>query len=82
MSALELLLTEAYKTRGFMHLSAIRALRQYINQLTEEELITAIDKLNDLEIMRTLVEAGLKARPLAALVRRQEELTKRMAGEI
>ena len=82
MSALELYAKEAMKTKGIFHMNAIRALRDYIRHTSDEELLKAIDKINDTEILRTMIEAGLHEPILTAVTKRAEEIPKRMRGEV
>jgi hypothetical protein len=82
MSALELFAREAMKTKGVWHINAIRTLRGYINSASDEELLKAITFINDTDLLRTLIEAGLHEPILTAVTKRAEEIPKRMRGEV
>jgi len=82
MAALELHAKQALIVKGVWHLNAIRALREYIRQTSEKDLLEAIDKINDVDVLRTLLEAGLHEPLLTAVTRRAEEIPRRMRGEV
>ena len=77
MSALELIARRAARTRGIRHLTAIQALRDYIRESSDEELIKAINRITDMTVLRTLIEAGLRRPLLDAVIARTEELIRR-----
>jgi len=82
MSALELYAKEALRTRGVQHMHALDSLRRYINLTPEDELIRTINTLTDPDILRTLIEAGLRGDVWKALVRRADMLRKEKEGGI
>jgi predicted xylose isomerase-like sugar epimerase len=82
MSALETYTKAAKEARGIMHIAAIRNLRMYIRNEKPRDLIKEIDKINDTEQLRTLIEAGLDAILQMHVVDRYDEIQKRRAGVI
>lgn len=76
MSALETYAKEALRTKGTEHMHAIDSLRRYINLSREEDLIIYINMITDQDILRTLIEAGMRAEAWTATVRRTETLRK------
>jgi len=74
MSMLEFYARRAQTTIGLEHLAALRALRSYIKQTPDKELLKAIEEWTDLALLRTLVEAGLRRPLLDAVMRKAEEL--------
>jgi len=75
MSALELYAKAALETKGIAHLQAISSLRKYLLQITDEEATRYINMITDLNILRTLIEAGMRAALLKAVLSRQRILT-------
>lgn len=59
LSALELYLKEAQKVKGTWHKLIIQRLRDYMTHETEEDLISAIHKIQDNDLLLYLWEAGL-----------------------
>jgi hypothetical protein len=82
MAALEMMARGALITKGVWHMSAIKSLREYIRHSSDEELLEAIKYINDVDILRTMIEAGLHEPILTAVTRRAEEIPKRMRGEV
>jgi hypothetical protein len=80
MSALELYAKEALRTRGVQHMAALDSLRRYINLTPEDELIRYVNTITDPDILRTLIEAGLRGDVWKALVRRADMLRKEKEG--
>lgn len=61
MSAIEFYLIEAKKTRGTWHKLVINNLRRYMSALKEEEIISAINKIQDATLLPILWEVGLSS---------------------
>lgn len=80
MSALELYTKAANESKGMYHIGAIRNLRMYINITSIEQLAKEIDQLNDPDLLRTLIEAGLSADMQKVVTDRYDEIQKRRAG--
>lgn len=59
MSALELYLIEAKERKGTWHKLVISNLREYINKQKEEDVISAINKIQDPLLFPYLWEVGL-----------------------
>lgn len=79
MSALETYARAVRKAKGVEHKYKLDALRWYIKRSTDKELITAIRRITDTELMRTLIEAGLNAALMTVLLRRYDDLVTRKA---
>lgn len=82
MSALEIYARAALAVKGVWHMNAIRSLRDYIRQSSDEALLQSIKLINDVDILRTMIEAGLHEPILTAVTKRAEEIPKRMRGEV
>jgi len=80
MSALETLAKQAQALRGFEHMQAIKALRSYMNLTPEEEIIRHINMITDIDILRTLQEAGMRRDTWKAIVSRMNLLIKEKQG--
>jgi hypothetical protein len=74
MSALETYAKTALETKGTEHMHAIDSLRRYIRLTSEEDLIKYVNMITDQNILRTLIEAGLKGNVWTATVRRSDLL--------
>jgi hypothetical protein len=79
MSALELYLKAIKESRGVEHLNAVRNLRVYLDITPLEDVIKAIQSINDITLLRYLVEAGLKP-TLLWYATKQYDILKRRAG--
>ena len=77
MSFLEEYTWRTLQTRGLMHQRNLAILRNYIGTTPENDLIYAIDRINRIDQLKTLWEAGLKVRLQQAVLRRYEELIRR-----
>ena len=80
MSALELYAKQIINTKGTQHLAMLESLRSYIRLTSEDELIRYINMITDPEILRTLIEAGLRGDVWKAAVRRADMLRKEKEG--
>lgn len=80
MSALETYTKQVRQTKGTEHMHALDSLRRYMNLTPEEELIQQINMWTDLDMLRTLIEAGVRGDVWRALVRRAEMLRKEKVG--
>ena len=80
MSALETYAKQALATKGTEHMHAISSLRRYIAITPEEELIKYINMLTDRDILRTLIEAGMRGDAWKAVVTRTGKLFEGQAG--
>jgi len=80
MSALELYAKQVRTTKGTQHLAALEALRAYMRLTHELELIMYINMITDPDILRTLMEAGMRAEAWTATVRRADMLRKEKEG--
>jgi hypothetical protein len=83
MSALELYAKEIANRKGIKHMAALEALRAYMRLTTVEEMIRYINMITDPEILRTLIEAGMRGTThkttisrLNLLMKEQEEAKK------
>ena len=61
MSALETYAKQALSQQGVQHLWAIQSLRKYIKLCPDQELERAINMITDVELLRILVEAGMRS---------------------
>jgi len=80
MSALELYAKQVRQTKGIQHMHALDSLRRYMNLTPMDELIRYINTITDPDILRTLIEAGLRGDVWKALVRRADMLRKEKEG--
>jgi len=80
MSALETYTKQVRQMKGTEHMHALDSLRRYMNLTPEEELIQQINMWTDQDMLRTLIEAGVRGDVWRALVRRTEVLRKERAG--
>lgn len=80
MSLLAKYIKRAKETKGWIHIANIVALRHYMKEVPEKELLTAIAELNNQQSLRTLIEAGLRQPYLNAVLRRAKELQERRKG--
>ena len=76
MSALELYAKQAINTKGTQHMQAIQSLRKYIRLSTNEELETYIRMITDVDILRTLIECGMRTPLFQVVISRINMLTK------
>ena len=60
MSALETYAKQALTTRGTEHMHAIDSLRRYIRLTPDEDLTNYINMIIDQDILRTLIEVGMR----------------------
>jgi len=65
------------QTHGLIHIMAIRALRKYMNDTPQDEVIADIDMLTKPEHFKALWEAGLNGVLQTAVLRRAEEVMER-----
>ncbi|MBU1067747.1 hypothetical protein KKE60_08165 [Patescibacteria group bacterium] len=80
MSALETYAKQALAMKGTDHMHAIQSLRRYMNITPEEELIKYINMMTDKEILRTLLEAGMRGDTWKTVVSRIGQLFTGQAG--
>jgi len=80
MSALELYAKQVRQTKGIQHMHALDSLRRYMNLTPIDELIRYINTITDQDILRTLIEAGLRGDVWKAVVRRADMLRKEKEG--
>lgn len=80
MSALETYLKRMRDTKGLEHMTAVRTLRWYINVTPETDLVSAIRAITDIELLRYLIEAGLKP-PLMRVTTLHYDRLKKQGGE-
>jgi hypothetical protein len=76
MSALELYAKQIINTKGTQHLAMLESLRSYIRLTSEDELIRYINMITDPEILRTLIEAGMRGTTHKATISRLNLLMK------
>jgi len=74
MSLLETYLEQARITFGFMHLTAIRAARQLLKEMNEQDTRLAIYKLTNPAHIRLLWEVGLNQRLQDTALTRMNEI--------
>lgn len=79
MSYLEEFAKRTRNTRGLLHQRNLGVLRNYLGTTPEDQLIEAIEKFTDIELLKTLWEAGLKLRLQEPVLRRYTELSTRRA---
>ena len=77
MSLLERYAKQAYETKGLLHTRNIAILRNYIATTPEEDIRNEISKITDIELLRTLWEAGLNKRLQETALQRHAHLTTR-----
>ena len=77
MSYLEEYTWRTLNTRGLLHQRNLEILRNYIKTTPEDDLIYAINRINRIEQLKTMWEAGLKIRIQQAVLRRVEEIKAR-----
>jgi len=82
MSALELYAKQARQTKGTQHLAALESLRAYMRLTSQEDIIRHVNMITDPDILRTLIEAGMRGETLKATVRRADMLRKEKEGGI
>lgn len=75
MSAIELYLQDAKRTKGTHHKLVISNLRQYMASTPEEEIISAINKLKDNSLIFYLWEVGMSQTLQDVANRRSLKLT-------
>jgi len=80
MSALETYAKIVIGKKGTEHLAAIEALRSYIRLTKEEEIIRYINMITDPEILRILLEAGMRKGTHKATISRLNLLMKEQMG--
>lgn len=80
MSELETRLNNIAIAKGMIHLSRLAALRIYLKQVPDNDIILAINKITNLTLLRILWEAGLNATLQTAVLRRTDELIQRREG--
>jgi len=76
MSALELYAKQVLQLKGTQHMHAIDALRRYIRLTTDEELTIYINRITDTDVLRILIEAGMRNPLWRVAVSRINLLTK------
>jgi len=81
MSALETYLKAVSETRGMQRLTALRNLRRYIKQCTEEELLIAIRNIKNYTYLRLLISAGLRTPIRDAVIKQYNTLEQAGEGE-
>jgi len=74
MSLLEYYARKAAETRGLLHQSNLSELRTYLKTTKTEEIIEAIERIEDPRLLRTLWEAGLNKFLQEAVLKRMDEL--------
>lgn len=60
MSALETYLIAVRDSKGIEHMTAVNSLRWYIRTTKETDMVSAIRAIEDIGLMKYLIEAGLK----------------------
>ena len=74
MSALEIYLKAARDSKGIEHMGAISNLRAYMRLSTDKEIYDAIYRIQDIDLFRHLIEAGLKPELLRITLKRYDAL--------
>lgn len=82
MSVIEIWLKEAQKIKGTHHKLVISGLREYIAGTTEEEVISAINKLTDNSLIFFLWEVGLSQTLQDVANRRSQKIAGTTTGEV
>jgi len=77
MSFLEEYTWRTFQSKGLMHQRNLEILRNYLKTTPEDDVIYAIDRINRIEQLKTLWEAGLNKPIQEATLRRYTELTER-----
>lgn len=77
MSMLEYYTHQVATTKGLTHQAYLRTLRSYLNYTPLKDLLFAITRINKIEQLKALWEAGLTSPLQEAVLRRHEELTTR-----
>ena len=77
MAALETYLTELTEAQGIEYMTKLQNLRTYIHTSTEKELINAIQKIENIWLLKHLIAAGLKPPLLKAVLTRYDELSEK-----
>lgn len=77
MSLLERYAKRTYETRGLLHQRNLYILRNYLNTSSEDDIYNEIWEINDVALLRTLWEAGLKKRLQERVLQRYTHLTGR-----
>ena len=67
----------ANKSRGLDHMAAITTLRTYINNTGDKKLFEEIRRIRHPDLIRTMVEAGLKPTIMKAALAQHDRLTYR-----
>ena len=80
MSALKLYAKQVRQTKGTQHLAALEALRSYMRLTTEENIIRYVNMITDPDILRTLIEAGMRATTHKTTILRLQLLMKEKEG--
>jgi hypothetical protein len=76
MSALELYAKQVIGAKGTEHMAALEALRSYMRLTHEEDIIRYINMITDPEILRALIEAGMRGTTHRATISRLNMLMK------
>ena len=79
MSALETYANGTLITKGTQHMWALQNLRKYVKLCPDEELIRHINIITDVEHLRVLIEAGMRAPVHQSVISRINLLTKEQA---
>jgi hypothetical protein len=74
MSALETYLKAIRDSKGIEHMSAVSNLRGYMRLSTNKEIYAAIYRMQDIDLFRHLIEAGLKPELLSITLKRYDAL--------
>ena len=77
MASLERFARLTRDAKGLRHMQTLAALRWYIRNTPPDQFAEAVRRITDQSILKTLVEAGLKAEQMDAVVRRANELLER-----
>ena len=77
MSLLERYAKMANEARGLLHKRNIDVLRNYLNTSSEDDIYVEIWQITDVELIRTLWEAGLNKRLQERALQRHAYLTSR-----
>ena len=70
-------LTEIASAKGMLHQERLRALRWYIKQSTDDDLMRQIRGLTNLKHLRILQEAGLREPVATVMLRHYDALVER-----
>lgn len=62
MNRLQTLLKTASTSHGMLHSLNVKYVRTYIRQTSTESLIRDLERIDDLDLLRTLQEVGVPAR--------------------